>query len=164
MMQRIRFTSLGVTSFLLLTAAGPAIAADKPFMKLSADEQKLLDLTNEARKKANLSTLLPNPILFDVARKHAANMAKQGKVSHILDGKDVFGRLDAAGYKWASAGENLATSKKRTVSDVMQGWMASQGHRETICKPKFKEIGIGIVKDANGVVYYSQVFALQEKE
>jgi uncharacterized protein YkwD len=165
MMKRVRLVGVGVFAWsICLLAAGVPLPADKPSLKLSPDEQKLLDLTNQERKKANLPPLQPNPVLFAVARSHTANMVKQSKREHVLDGKDVFQRLDAAGYQWASAAENLATSYKRTLADVMKGWMASKSHRANILKPKFKEIGIGVMKDAKGVVYCTQVFGLEEKD
>jgi uncharacterized protein YkwD len=144
----------------LLLLAWPAAgdANDRTALKLSPAERKVLDLTNQVRKEAKLPPLRPNLVLFAVARRHTANMVNQGKREHVLDGKDIFDRLDAAGYNWASAGENLATSRKRPAEDVMKGWMASPGHRENILKAKYQEIGIGVMADARGVVYYTQVF------
>jgi uncharacterized protein YkwD len=137
---------------------------DRPSLKLSAAERKLVDLTNTERKKAKLPPLEPDPLLFAVARAHTANMARQGKREHILDGKDVYKRLDDAGYDWGSAAENLATSKESTLEEVMAEWMKSKGHRENILKEKLKEIGIGIVDDGKGVVYYTQVFGRKRKK
>jgi uncharacterized protein YkwD len=134
---------------------------EKPKLRLSAAEQKLVDLTNNERMKAKLPPLKPNPILFAVARAHTANMVKQGKREHVLDGKDVLKRLDDAGYDWKSAGENIATSKSSTLEEVMEAWMKSKGHREEILKERFREIGIGTVDNGKGVVYYTQVFGVE---
>jgi uncharacterized protein YkwD len=135
-----------------------------PALKLSPSEKELLELTNQARKKADLPPLKPDPVLFAVARAHSANMAKKGQMKHVLDGKDVDNRLDDAGYDFASAGENIGTARKAPLAAVMKGWMESKGHRENILKPKFEEIGIGIVEDGKGTTYYTQVFGRRRKE
>jgi uncharacterized protein YkwD len=141
-------------ALLLLTIV--LVAAAKP--KLSRDEQKLLDLTNRARAKAKLAPLRLNPVLCAVARAHSANMAKQGKMKHLLDGKDVFARLDDAKYPWRSAGENIATGRNFKPEEIFRDWMASKSHRVNILEKKFEEIGLGVADDGKGNVYYTQVF------
>src|SRR2546422_203152 len=44
---------------------------------LSREEQTILDLTNQARKQAELPPLKPNAVLFGVARAHSTNMARK---------------------------------------------------------------------------------------
>jgi uncharacterized protein YkwD len=155
-------------SALLLLGCSPVLPADpaknRSGLKLSAAEQKLVDLTNAERKKAKVAPLVPNIVLFKVARAHTANMVKQGKREHVLDGKDVLKRLDDAGYDWGLALENIATSKKSTLEEVMEGWMKSKGHREAILNAKLKEIGVGLVEDGKGVTYYTQVFATERRQ
>ena len=91
-MRRMHFAVLaclaGVACF-----SGPA-RADK--FELSKDEQKLLELTNKEREKKKLSPLKPNPLLFKAARAHSANMARQEKMEHVLDGKGPGKRARAA--------------------------------------------------------------------
>jgi uncharacterized protein YkwD len=134
------------------------VVQDKPKLKLSAAEQKLVDLTNQERKKEKLPPLQRHAILFATSRAHAANMAKQGKMAHVLDGKDVYQRLDKAGYNWRIAGENLGQTRYATPEEVMAGWMKSPGHRKNILNRKFKHIGIGIVQDGKERIYYAVVF------
>src|SRR5204863_8417263 len=97
--------------------------------------------------------------LFKVARAHAANMAKQGKLDHALDGKSPLDRLRDAGYKFMAMGENIARLSDRTsLNDLMKGWMESKIHRDNILNQEVDEVGLGIVTDANGQVYYAQIF------
>jgi uncharacterized protein YkwD len=159
--RRLRLSEHTMNTMILVLVSSSLLAqSPREKLKLSAAEQKLVELTNSERKKAKLPPLAPNPVLFAVARAHTANMASQGKREHVLDGKDVLKRLDDAGYDWASARENIATSKKSTLDEVMQAFMKSKGHRANILLPKLKEIGVGIVDDGKGVVYYTQVFAV----
>jgi uncharacterized protein YkwD len=159
--------SIWTPPLLVLLAALPGClllageVEDKPKLKLSSAEQQLLDLTNQERKKEKLPLLQPNAVLFATARGHAANMAKQGKMVHMLDGKDVYQRLDKAGYDWQIAGENLGQTKNATLEEVLTGWMKSPGHRKNILNKKFREIGIGRVQGDNERVYFAVVFGKQ---
>jgi uncharacterized protein YkwD len=145
-------------------SAGAADPKDQPKLKISEDEQKLIDLANEARKKEKLPPLKPNATLFAVARAHSNNMARQGKMEHVLDGKNVRKRLDAAHYNFGWYGENIAMGKKATLDQIMKGWMESKGHRANILSKNYTEIGVGIADDGNGTLYYTQVFGSQRKK
>ncbi len=122
-------------------------------------EAKIVELTNLERKKKELPPLLTNALLFKVAQAHSENMAKQGKMEHVLDGKKPGDRMREAGYKFARAHENIAKGDPQVpLEDLMKAWMESKGHRENILTEMCTEIGIGIAKDADGQVYYTQVF------
>src|SRR5213078_4663827 len=76
-----RFIRLSVAVALLAggalyaARAGPAGGArEKGKVKLTADEEKVLELTNEQRKRKKLPPLKLNPLLVKVARQHSANM------------------------------------------------------------------------------------------
>jgi uncharacterized protein YkwD len=132
-------------------------------VKLSEDEQRVLDLTNQAREKEKLPPLRPNVLLFAAARGHSANMARQGKMEHVLDGKNPGDRVKAAGYRYSWVGENIASTDGAPVAEVFKGWMESKAHRENILGEHFDEIGIGIARNDKGDVYYTQVFASPKK-
>lgn len=127
-------------------------------LKLSQSEQLILDLTNGTREKQKLPLLKPNPVLFSVARAHAANMAHKGVMNHVLDGKTPVQRVREAGYAYSWTGENVAYSSELDVRDTFKGWMESAGHRENILRRQYREIGIGVAIAANGEAYYAQVF------
>jgi uncharacterized protein YkwD len=145
----------GVLAALLLAHGGEA-----PFVKLSDEETRLLDLTNQERKKKELAPLRPNPKLIKLARDHSANMARQGKMKHDLDGKTPFDRMRDAGYHFVKGGENIAAcAAKISQPEVLQAWMESKIHRENILQPEYTEIGIGLARDKDGQIYYTQLFA-----
>jgi len=140
-----------------LSAAAPPRGDEK--LTLSKEEQRLLDLTNQERARKKLPALKPNPVLFRVARAHSANMAKQRKMAHVLDGKKPPQRVEAAGYRLGWVGENIAVSGDLEPDEVMKDWMGSKLHRENILNPRYTEIGIGLAKNSKGEWYYTQVFA-----
>jgi uncharacterized protein YkwD len=125
--------------------------------QMSKAEKRLLDLTNEERKKNDLPLLTPSPLLFKVARAHSANMAKQNKMEHVLDGKKSAQRVKEAGYRYLSTGENIAFGNY-PLDKLVEAWMGSKLHRANILNKKFTEIGFGIVPDKDGVPYFTQLF------
>jgi uncharacterized protein YkwD len=138
-------------------------------LKLSKDEQALVNLVNEARKKEKLPALTLNLVLCRVAQRHSQNMARQEKMSHKLDDKTPGQRLTDAGYEWSSSRENLAMAEgskdipASTPAEIHTKWMESKGHRANILDPKVTQIGIAIVVSKKGTFYYTQVFAAPQK-
>jgi uncharacterized protein YkwD len=160
-MNRLLGLALLGISFLMLGSD----KQEPPRLQLSKEEQTLLELTNKEREKEKLSPLEPNLLLFQAARGHSANMVKQGKMEHILDGKGPAQRVEALGYDYKRVGENVAWGEDGvTLETIMKGWMDSEGHRKNILNPDYAEIGLGIARDAKGEVYFTQVFGTQRKK
>lgn len=154
----VRILPLLVLGLSLSAQPQPPPAGKAP--EHSPQELEIFDLTNKVRKEHNLPALQLNPALSKIARAHAENMARQGKMEHDLDGKTPFDRIKAAGYKYAVAGENIAVAEKGAkLGKIVTLWMDSKGHRENILSPDFTEIGIGIVRAKNGDSYVTQDFA-----
>jgi uncharacterized protein YkwD len=131
---------------------------------LTATEKKILELTNEERKKKELPPLKTNALLFKVAQAHSENMARQGKMEHKLDGMTPLQRLRAAGYPYNKAFENIGSGDADVpLEDLMKAWMDSKGHRENILNDVCTEIGLGVARDKNGQVYYTQLFGHPKK-
>jgi uncharacterized protein YkwD len=148
----------------LLSPGRVADGQDPPGLTLSEDEQQVLDLTNQARQKEKLPPLRPNAQLFAAARGHSVNMARQGKMEHVLDGKKPGDRVKEAGYRYSWVGENMASTDGAPVAEIFKGWMESKAHREHILSDRFDDIGIGIARNDKGDVYYTQVFASPKKK
>ncbi|HQR08847.1 MAG TPA: CAP domain-containing protein [Gemmatales bacterium] len=135
-----------------------SIRGDDPPLQLTAEEQELVNLTNAARKKEGLPELKPHPKLFQSARLHATNMARQDKLDHELDGKTMIDRLKGVEYGVQSAAENIA-HKQTTPRKVMASWMESEGHKQNILTGEFIHIGVAMAKNAKGDRYWVQVLA-----
>ncbi|MCI0705653.1 MAG: CAP domain-containing protein [Planctomycetia bacterium] len=140
-----------------LTSASYSLDDKKDELKLTADEEAVIELTNAERKKADLKPLKVSPVLMIAARKHGENMAKQDKLDHVLDEKDPAQRAKDAGYKSEFVGENIAW-KQKTAKDVLTAWMDSKIHRENILLEEFTEIGVAVTKNSKGELYWVQVF------
>jgi uncharacterized protein YkwD len=155
-MQRI----IPLAAVLVLTVAAAAEEKkEQQAARLIEEEQKIYDLTNKAREKEKLPPLRLNGVLVKVARGHSANMAKQEKMAHELDGKNPSQRIKEAGYIASWGGENVGETDGDTPEAIFKMWMESAAHKANILKDKYTEIGVGIARNAKGEVYYTQVFA-----
>jgi uncharacterized protein YkwD len=130
----------------------------EPKLELTKLEQEILDLTNQERKKEGLPPLKPNEKLFQAARAHSQNMAKQDKLHHVLDGKDPIQRAKEVGHSGFVA-ENIAWGA-RSAPEVVRMWMGSPGHKANILDKRAVEVGIGVASARSGP-YYTMVFGLQ---
>ena len=103
-------------------------------------------------QRAGLPALVRDARLDRAAQLHAENMARQGRMSHILDGRGVGVRVCAEGVCRIGVGENVAMGQ-RSTGEVMAAWMASPGHRANI-RGQYRLVGVG---HSNG--YWCVVFA-----
>jgi uncharacterized protein YkwD len=122
-------------------------------------EDSVLTQTNAARAQAHCAPLRMDPKLLAVARLHSADMAQNNYFNHTSpDGRDPGQRMQAAGYDlsggWA---ENIAVGYD-SPDAVMQGWLASTGHKENILNCSFKALGVGVARGADGRLYWTQDF------
>lgn len=126
--------------------------------ELSAEEAKLIELTNAERKKLKLPALKPDPVLMKLARTHAATMGRLDQIGHELEGKTFSQRMEQAKYQASRAGENVAQGQ-RTPAEAVAGWMQSPGHKGNILHPDYTKIGVGLATAKSGKMYWTQVFA-----
>ncbi len=109
-------------------------------------QSEILSLTNTERVDNNVSPLTENKLLDQSAQAKADDMAARGYFAHNSpDGKDPWSWIDAAGYNYQYAGENLAV-RFVDSKDVVDAWMASPTHRANIVKPVYTEVGVGIAQ------------------
>ncbi|MGQ9584280.1 MAG: CAP domain-containing protein [Anaerolineae bacterium] len=134
-----------------------------------AFEQRILELTNRARRQAGVPPLKLNETLHIVARGHAQDMADNDFVSHTgSNGSNLSQRLREAGYTgWLAAAENVAAGFSSPEA-VVQGWLGSAGHRNNLLHPNLREIGVAYVYDATDTYgpyhhYWVQVFSSRRK-
>ena len=105
-----------------------------------------------------------NQDLMNEARYHTADMMQDDYFKHRthdrIDGELVevcewFERLDSFLPNTVSSGENIAAGYLSPQA-VIDGWMGSSSHRESLLADSYREIGAGFAGN-----YWSQVFAVQ---
>lgn len=110
---------------------------------------QLLADTNVQRAKDKESPLQLNNLLTEAAQGKADDMVTRNYWSHNTpDGRTPWSFINAAGYQFASAGENLAFGFSSSES-IMNGWMNSPEHRVNILDDVFTQVGFGIAKSPN---------------
>jgi uncharacterized protein YkwD len=133
----------------VLTAGGGASLArstgcrdaNVPVIHLSvrAAQAAVACLINRERIAHGLPALRVSGKLDRVAEGWSRAMVASHQLGH---GTNFTGRLNAVGYDWQMAGENVATGQ-RSPAAVVKGWMASVGHCENILNPEFRDLGSG---------------------
>jgi uncharacterized protein YkwD len=136
--------------------------------QVNAVEAEVIRLVNVERTSRGLAPLATNALLSGAARWHSSNMASfsntigaQSAMQHTLYGSwmpTVTNRLDYVGYSnYWSYGENIAYGYA-TAQAVVTAWMNSAGHRANILNANFNEIGVGMVANARGQLFWTQNF------
>lgn len=154
----------GTYKIAVTTAAGTTTAAKFTVRTL---EKEVLRLTNQARatkRKCGTKTypavraLAWDGTLAKVAAGHSRDMAAKSFFSHTSkNGDSPFERMKDAGYRYDSAGENIAAGY-RTPKSVVTAWLKSPGHCKNIMSKNFTELGVGYASGGYYGTYWTQDF------
>ncbi len=131
-----------LTDVLPISPLSPDSPADTPSF-----EDEVMVLVNQARwDNGALPPLKRIDLLDNSSETHSDNMAAREFFAHCDPdtGTLPWDRMQAAGYNWNSAAENIAAGYS-TPAAVMTGWMNSSGHRANILSTSYRELGIGYV-------------------
>ena len=135
----------------------PSTGEDYTTQTVTAQEQKMANLLNQDRSSNGLRALTLDPELCRIARIKSADMRDNGYFAHE---SPTYGRvgemLKRFGYAYSAAGENIA--HHANVDKAQAAFMSSSGHRANILG-NWSKVGIGIVQDASGYIYATQIFA-----
>ncbi|GAA1157786.1 RNA polymerase sigma factor (sigma-70 family) [Kitasatospora gansuensis] len=136
--------------------ATPSPATSAANRQASA-QQQVLDLVNSERSKNNCGPVKANSKLQAAAQGHSQDMAARNFFDHTNpDGNGPQPRIEAAGYRWSTWGENIARGQQDAAA-VMDAWMKSPGHRANILNCAFTEMGLG-THFASGGPWWTQNF------
>lgn len=109
----------------------------------------LLSDTNVQRASDHEQPLVLNSQLSAAAQAKANDMAAKDYWSHDSpDGRTPWSFINAAGYHYQMAGENLAYGFGN-ASDTVSGWMNSPTHRANILNANYKDVGFGVAQATN---------------
>lgn len=121
--------------------------------EFSEEMLSLLELVNQARAKEGREALVMNAKLVAAAEFHANDMNDNNFFDHTgFNGSSVSDRVNDQEYAWLNVGENIARGQ-RSVEQVHNSWMNSDGHRRNILNANYTEIGLARVAN-----YWVQVF------
>jgi uncharacterized protein YkwD len=129
-------------------------------------------LVNQERTSRGEGELQPNERLEQAAQSHTESMASGDYFEHVGPGGDTpLTRMRASGYIYSSqigfeVGENLAwgTLWEASPRTIVASWMASQGHRENILNPRFRDTAVGVSPHAPSSKSHGQPGALYTQD
>jgi uncharacterized protein YkwD len=105
--------------------------------------EAVLEEMNQQRRRRGLPPLSLSRRMNAAAQDRLRDMFEQGYFAHEApDGTSPFVALRRHGYRYLSAGENLAMGQ-RSAEQVVDSWMRSAGHRANVLG-RFEDAGIAI--------------------
>jgi len=106
---------------------------------------RLLEITNNERTKANLDQLTLNTNLSEAAEKKAKDMFIKNYWSHFgPNGETPWDFILGSGYQYEYAGENLAKNFLFSQG-VVDAWMKSPTHRENLLRKEYTDVGYAVL-------------------
>ncbi len=127
--------------------------------------QQVVTLTNQHRATLGLGPLAYSPTLTASALWKSGHMAGHDYFSHDDAGLAPLSQprlwsqriLDCDYPSNAGYGENIAAGYSSAQS-VMTGWLNSPGHRANIERASYNALGLGVVRDGFGRLWWTQNF------
>ncbi len=87
--------------------------------------------------------LSKNAKLTSAATAKANDLFEKQYFEHVSPtGESAADLVIAEGYNYRIVGENLALGDFKSEKELVDAWMASEGHRENILKKDYQEIGV----------------------
>jgi uncharacterized protein YkwD len=96
---------------------------------------RAVEVANQARRAAGLSSLRIDPQLSQVAEMHSYWMERKNRLFHS-------NRLDWKVTNWVRLGENVGVGQ--SIASLQAAFMDSPGHRQNILDPGFTYVGISV--------------------
>lgn len=122
---------------------------------------QMLDRVNAERAFVSAPPLCYNDKLILAAEVHNQDMVDNNFLSHTgSDGSKPWDRVGVQGYNWQAVAENIAAGQT-SVTQVMDAWMNSSGHRTNIQNPTYKHFGVAWDSGTNK---WTQKFATSSSE
>ena len=108
---------------------------------LTRSEAALLGQVNRTRAAYGVAPLRVDTRLTQAARAHSREMAATGRFEH----GSLADRIARFGVPGIRFGENLAWAAGTSASakSIVDGWLASPGHRANLLSPAYRRIGLG---------------------
>ncbi|HYK74678.1 MAG TPA: CAP domain-containing protein [Pseudoneobacillus sp.] len=124
-----------------------------------ATERQIFDLSNILRIRHKLEPVQWDEETSKVALDHSKDMFETSTFSHTSEKYgELSDRLKAANVFYQLAGENIAANYIDAPA-VVEGWLNSKGHRETLLHQEYTHLGVGVYHK-----YYTQNFIQRWEE
>lgn len=135
-------TAMTLSAFVM---TGAQAAEARPALQVT----RLARLHNIARLDVERPRLRFDTGLSIVARRHSLRMAREGRLYHSTD-------LTRRVRRWRYLGENVGVGP--SIEDLQQAFMDSPPHRQNILSGRYRDVGVGVVKDSYGTYWVTVIF------
>ncbi len=133
----------------------------------AAIEHQILERVNYLRSELGLNPVEKNNTLREAASIRAVEI--EAVFSHTRpNGQEPFSVLQevVTDYNYEMVGENLAMAtflhdEEYMSKLIMEGWIESEDHYDTMINPDYQDIGIGVHYDGE-ILYVTQFFGKQQ--
>lgn len=120
---------------------------------LESERQKIVELTNEARKGKNLGSCNVDKLLMEAAQVRAEEMAATSRYEHTRPDGSRFYTVTDCEYM----AENIHRISTRRLEQKQVGlaelatdeWLDSEGHKANMMNGKMGAMGVGLAKGLN---------------
>jgi hypothetical protein len=143
-----RFAALVLAPVVL---AGLALGASRAAATEDRDAAAFVAKMNAVRQEHGLRPYAVATDLATVARRHSQEMAAKQSLYHNKN-------LGTEVGNWQVVGENVGDGG--SVDSLHTAFMNSPEHRANILAKDYTQVGIGTVRDSNGVLWVTEVFRL----
>jgi uncharacterized protein YkwD len=111
----------------------------------ASQEKAMLCLVNQARRQRGLAPFAAPTSLARAAGRKSGDILRCDEFSHEACGREFTYWIERFGYRFCSAGENIAYGggSYATPRSIFSLWMHSSGHRRNILGA-YEDIGIGL--------------------
>ena len=153
---------LGLAGLVAACARGPALIEtvdDVPYVPV--DPAKAAKSINAYRVENGAAPLELDADLVRIAGDYARHLAEAGRMTHDLEPYGGLSqRLKAAGYPYATAGENLGQGY-RTIEQTILGWKHSPAHDRGMKDADMTRMGIASAENPRkkGDAYWCLIVA-----
>lgn len=119
--------------------------------------QEYLGLLNDDRVTLGLRPLIYNSIIENFAKEHSKGMANGGRSYGHLGLNKRCRKIGRKLTPTKSCSEIISRSGK-TTSELLKIWKSSSDDLKELHSLAFTHTALGIYKDPNGVIYWTQIF------
>ncbi len=108
--------------------------------------RQIFDLTNVIRVRHGIAPLEWDEQTAEAAYVHSQDMYESQQFSHTSEKNgELDDRLEASSVVFQIAGENIAANYIDAPA-VIEGWLNSKSHRESLLNEEFTHLGVGVYK------------------
>lgn len=149
-------------------------------VRSSAVEERVRELVDEEREQRGLEPLPADATIASVSRAHSYDMHERDFFAHQNpDGEGPFDRFRDVSDYCRGYGENVAStwidrdveesdgdveqynSAEEVAESLVEGWLDSQTHRETMLGEEWDRAGVGVYITDDGRVYATHNFCAE---